>query len=85
MACEAWLGMSHEAQKKLWELGHFFRAFLRNNWWPAQRRRLIEGTLEDSEVTQLACVAMAGAAAEAMQYSEVTTCCGTHSRLLTNV
>lgn len=46
---------------------------------------MIEGTLEDSEVTQLACVAMAGAAAEAMQYPEVATFCGTHSRLLSSV
>ncbi len=35
------------------------------------RRRLIEGTLEDADVNSLAAVAMAGAAAEAMQYPEV--------------
>ncbi|EIE27406.1 hypothetical protein COCSUDRAFT_52156 [Coccomyxa subellipsoidea C-169] len=35
------------------------------------QRRLIEGSLEDNEIDALAVVALAGAAAEAMQYEEV--------------
>lgn len=31
MACEARLGMSHKEQNKLWQLGHFVRALLRND------------------------------------------------------
>jgi hypothetical protein len=36
------------------------------------QRRLIEGCLEDNEIDALAVVALAGAAAEAMQYEEVS-------------
>lgn len=35
------------------------------------QRRLIEGSLEDSEINALSVVALAGAAAESMQYEEV--------------
>lgn len=35
------------------------------------QRRLIEGSLEDNEIDALSVVALAGAAAEAMQYEEV--------------
>jgi hypothetical protein len=35
------------------------------------QRRLIEGSLSDEEINALSVVALAGAAAEAMQYEEV--------------
>ncbi len=35
------------------------------------QRRLIEGSLEDSEINVLSVVALAGAAAESIQYEEV--------------